>query len=135
MVADLCLGVEVVGVPTVREADGLALSSRNRYLSPEERKLALVLSTALGAGAAAGAQGAGAVLAAAREVLDARPEVALDYLALTGPDLHAPPLVGHARLLVAGRVGTTRLIDNTPVDLSLVEPAESPRTSRTTGAR
>jgi pantoate--beta-alanine ligase len=135
MVADLCLGVEVVGVPTVREADGLALSSRNRYLSPEERKLALALSTALDAGAAAGAQGAGAVLAAAREVLDARPEVALDYLALTGPDLHAPPLVGHARLLVAGRVGTTRLIDNTPVDLSLVEPAESPRTSRTTGAR
>jgi pantoate--beta-alanine ligase len=117
MAADLCLGVQVHGATTVREADGLALSSRNRYLSGDDRQTALALSAALRAGAQQEAHGAEAVLAAARAVLEARPEVAVDYLALTAPDLHAPPPSGPARLLVAARVGTTRLIDNTPIVL------------------
>ncbi|GAB3264281.1 pantoate--beta-alanine ligase [Alteromonas gracilis] len=112
MVADLCLGIDVVGAPTIREDDGLALSSRNRYLDPEQRTQALALSRALRAGAEAGVRGSEAVLAAARAELDA-PGVDLDYLALTDPDLGPAPSTGEARLLVAARVGSTRLIDNT----------------------
>ena len=66
MARELALGVEVVGVPTVREDDGMALSSRNRYLDPEQRAAAATISAALRAGAAAGPRGADAVLAAAR---------------------------------------------------------------------
>src|SRR5436309_9759829 len=73
MARELALGVEVVGVPTVREDDGMALSSRNRYLSANQRATALALSAALRAGAGAGPQGAGAVLAAARDVLAGAP--------------------------------------------------------------
>ncbi len=128
MVRDTDLPVEIVGVPTVREPDGLALSSRNRYLSAEERKAALALSRALRAGAAAAPGGAEAVLAAARAQL---PDP--DYIALTSPDLGPAPVHGPARLLVAARVGGrsgspgeasgagmssgTRLIDNGPVEL------------------
>ncbi|MGY2079179.1 pantoate--beta-alanine ligase [Modestobacter sp. SYSU DS0657] len=117
MARELALGVEVVGVPTVREADGLALSSRNRYLDVEQRQAAAALSAALRAGATAGAQGAAAVLAAARAVLDAAPDLLQDYLELTDPDLGPSPVAGPARLLVAARAGTTRLIDNTAVEL------------------
>jgi pantoate--beta-alanine ligase len=117
MARELALGVEVVGVPTVREDDGMALSSRNRYLSPEQRATAAALSAALRAGAAAGPRGADAVLAAARQVLAGAPELSLDYLELTGPELGPPPAAGPARLLVAARAGATRLIDNTPVAL------------------
>ncbi len=112
MVTDLDLDVRVLGVPTVREPDGLALSSRNTYLSPEQRELAVVLSAALVAGAHAGARGPEAVLDAARSTLAARPEVVVDYLELRGTDLGPPPADGEARLLVAARVGSTRLIDN-----------------------
>ncbi|MFL6130121.1 MAG: pantoate--beta-alanine ligase [Mycobacteriales bacterium] len=115
-VTDLELGVEVVGVPTVREPDGLALSSRNRYLSAAERARALSLSRALRAGAAAAPAGAGAVLAAATAEL-ADPGLGVDYLALRGTDLGAAPDTGPARLLVAARVGGTRLIDNAPIVL------------------
>jgi pantoate--beta-alanine ligase len=121
MVADLCLGVEVVGARTVRESSGLALSSRNAYLDDDQRREAAVLFDALRAGAAAGARGADAVLAAAHAVLDDSPGVELDYLRLTSPDLGAPPTYGAARLLVAARVGATRLIDN--VDVRLGEGA------------
>ncbi len=89
MVADLDVGVEVLGVPTVREADGLAMSSRNAYLAPDERAAALALSRALAAGRAAAEAGAGpeAVHRAAADVLAAEPRVVPDYLALTDPEL------------------------------------------------
>jgi pantoate--beta-alanine ligase len=112
MVRDLELGVDVVGVPTVREPDGLALSSRNRYLSEAEHETALALSRALRAGAAR--RTPAAVLAAARAELTGLDG---DSLALRGADLSEDPVSGEARLLVAARVGTTRLIDNVPVPL------------------
>nr|WP_042198250.1 pantoate--beta-alanine ligase [Kibdelosporangium sp. MJ126-NF4]CEL23292.1 Pantoate--beta-alanine ligase [Kibdelosporangium sp. MJ126-NF4]CTQ94454.1 Pantoate--beta-alanine ligase (EC 6.3.2.1) [Kibdelosporangium sp. MJ126-NF4] len=127
MVADLNMDVHVIGVPTVREPDGLALSSRNVYLDPAERESAVALSAALSAGAFAGRLGPDEVVKAAREVLAAHPEVAVDYLELRGPDLGPVPAQQgpeqvEARLLVAARVGTTRLIDNT--GLRLGEPPE-----------
>jgi pantoate--beta-alanine ligase len=124
MTADLDLGVEIAAVPIVRDPDGLAVSSRNVYLSAAERSAALGLSRALAAGAAAAAAGPAAVLAAARAVLDRAaagdPPLALDYLALVDPVTftaagdgdHGPAL-----LLVAAWAGTTRLIDNAQVAL------------------
>jgi pantoate--beta-alanine ligase len=104
-------------VPTVREPDGLALSSRNAYLTPEQRPLAATLQRALSTGAGVSARGPQAVLAAAQAVLDAEPAISVDYLALRDPDLGPDPRAGRARLLVAARVGTTRLIDNVAVVL------------------
>jgi pantoate--beta-alanine ligase len=117
MAADLCMGVDVVGAETVREGSGLALSSRNAYLDARDRAAAVALSRALAAGTAVGEQGADAVLAAARTVLEAEPALDVDYLALTAPDLGAPPVSGEGRLLVAAVVGSTRLIDNWAVRL------------------
>lgn len=117
MVRDLNMDVKVVGVPTVREADGLAKSSRNRYLDAAQRETAVTLSQALAAGVHAGGLGADAVVASAREVLDAAPEVTVDYLELRARDLGPVTEPGPARLLVAARVGTTRLIDNTKVTI------------------
>ena len=117
MARELALGVEVVGVPTVRESDGLALSSRNRYLDPAQRAAAVVLSRALEGGADAGPRGAEAVLAAASAVLAGEPSLSLDYLSLTDPELGPAPADGAARLLVAARAGSTRLIDNVRVTL------------------
>jgi|SRR4051812_7752561 len=119
MVDDLNVPVEIVGVPTVREPDGLALSSRNRFLSTADRRDALVLSRALRAGAKAGAAGLGAagVLAAARAELAEVPTVHPDYLELTDPWLGPAPTYGSARLLIAAPVGQTRLIDNIAVEL------------------
>ncbi|WP_246508491.1 pantoate--beta-alanine ligase [Actinocrinis puniceicyclus] len=120
MVIDFDLPVEIVGVRTVREPDGLALSSRNRYLSPAGRQTALALSRALAEGATRPT--APAIRAAARAVLDeaasAEPPLVLDYLALVDPDdFHEVPhdYTGNAILALAARVGTTRLIDNTPI--------------------
>ncbi|ANZ42688.1 pantoate--beta-alanine ligase [Lentzea guizhouensis] len=112
MARDLNFPLDVVGVPTVREHDGLALSSRNAYLTPEQRQHAVTLSAALTAGAHVSSQGADAVLKAAHEVLAQVPEVELDYLELRGVDLGPAPENGDARLLIAARVGSTRLIDN-----------------------
>lgn len=127
MVRDLDAPVEIVGVPTVREPDGLARSSRNRYLSDDERAAALALSGALRAGAAAAERGLGAdaVLAAAYAAFSGGTdgagsngtEAKLDYLVLTDPELGPAPTAGPARLLVAAWVGATRLIDNAPVTL------------------
>jgi pantoate--beta-alanine ligase len=118
MARELMLGVEVVGVPTAREDDGLALSSRNHYLSPEQRATAATISAALRAGVAAGPDGASAVLAAARAVLADEPALIQDYLELTDTDLGPAPAAGPARLLVAVRAGGTRLLDNTAVTLA-----------------
>lgn len=115
MVDDLDLDIEIVGVPTVRESDGLALSSRNRYLDPDQRELATTLSAALLAGAHAAAGGRDAILAAARSVLDSHPGIEVDYLALTGRQLEEPPERGDGRLLIAARIGAARLIDNVGV--------------------
>ncbi|HEY7432744.1 MAG TPA: pantoate--beta-alanine ligase [Streptosporangiaceae bacterium] len=125
MAADLDLGIEIASVPIVRDPDGLASSSRNAYLSPPERASALALSGALRAGVAARQGGPDAVLAAAQRVLDeaarAGPPVVPDYLALAEPGTFTPVKPGYeggALLLVAARVGTTRLIDNMPLTLS-----------------
>jgi pantoate--beta-alanine ligase len=115
MATDLDLGAEIVGVPTVREPDGLALSSRNVYLSAEDRQHALALSRALSAGRASAAGGALAVITTATSQLAAEPEISVDYLELRGADLGEIPEHGPARLLVAARVGSARLIDNVEV--------------------
>jgi pantoate--beta-alanine ligase len=118
MVADLNVGVDIVGVPIVREDDGLAMSSRNRYLSPADREQAGALSAALLAGMYAAPGGAAAALDAARVVLDEVPAIEVDYLELRGRALEPAPAKGPGRLLVAARLGTTRLLDNIAVDIA-----------------
>lgn len=118
MVRELDFPVEVVSVPTVREDDGLALSSRNTYLTESDREVALCLSRALTAGADAAAYGPSAIRRAAREVLVEEPLALVDYLVLVHPStLQDVPewYRGEALLAIAARVGTTRLIDNTPI--------------------
>ncbi len=123
MADDLNLDSRIVGVPTVRESDGLAMSSRNRYLNSEEREQASALSSALLAGMYAAGGGPAAVLDAARAVLDEVPAIVTDYLELRGPWLEPTPSVGPARLLVAGRLGSTRLLDNIGIELPGGQPA------------
>jgi pantoate--beta-alanine ligase len=122
MAADLDLGVQIAAAPLHRDPDGLATSSRNAYLSAKERTSALALSAALTAARTAGPEGAARVLAAARAVLAlaaaAVPPVQLDYLVLAEPECLTEvgeEYVGQALLLVAAKVGTTRLIDNTQI--------------------
>jgi len=117
MTRDVDLDVDIVGLPTVREPGGLALSSRNRYLSPGQRVPALALSRALAAAAAVGGQGAAAARAAAENIFTATPGAVLDYVAVTDPLLGPPPEHGPARMLIAARVGATRLIDNAALTL------------------
>ena len=119
MVVDLDLGVEIVAVPTARDPDGLAVSSRNRYLSPAERKTALSLSRALDAARDEAAEGVAKAVSAARTVLAdaaaADPPLRVDYLGLADPASFAPVSEDHAGaavLVAAARVGSTRLIDN-----------------------
>lgn len=119
MVTDLNLGVQVHGVPIVREADGLAKSSRNIYLAEAERELALTLSAALTAGAHVAEDGAEAVLSTAQAILASVPEIEVDYLELRGADLGDAPETGDARLLVAAKIGETRLIDNVGVPVGI----------------
>jgi pantoate--beta-alanine ligase len=114
MSADFNLGVEVVPVPTFRDRDGLAASSRNQYLSAADRRVALALPAALRAGAARAADGPETVLATARAYL-ASQAMTFDYLVLLDAQTFQPVaagFAGQAVLLVAARVGTTRLIDN-----------------------
>jgi pantoate--beta-alanine ligase len=117
MVRDLDFPLAVVGVPTVREPDGLALSSRNAYLSRDDRARATTLYRALTAGTGVSARGPAAVLDAAAAVLAEEPALQVEYLELRDAELRPDPTTGPARLLVAARLGTTRLIDNVPVRL------------------
>jgi len=116
MVRALDFPVEVVGVPTVREADGLAMSSRNRYLTASMRSRAASVPRALDAGCEAAPDGVDAVIAAVRGVLDSD-GVDIDYVEVTDVDLGAPPAAGPGRLLIAVDLGGTRLIDNAHIDL------------------
>lgn len=115
MVADLNCATRVEVVPTVRADDGLALSSRNRYLNPEERRAAVALSRALEAASSAADRGIDAVLAAAQSVFMDERLVKLEYLKVVNPRTFLPVDDGYrgpARVLIAARVGSTRLIDN-----------------------
>lgn len=121
MVVDLDLNVTVVGVPTVRESDGLALSSRNVYLSAGERESALAISRSLRAGEAAMQDGVDAILSAAHDVIDAEPGLVVDYYDLVDPADFTPVETGYtgsALLITAARCGTTRLIDNVELNLT-----------------
>ena len=118
MVSDLCMGVDVVGAETVREHDGLALSSRNGYLDEDHRWRAAALSRTLFAARDAAKYGAKAAIDAARHELRHARGVDLDYLELRDPDLGEAPESGPARLLIAARVGPTRLIDNVALTLN-----------------
>lgn len=117
-VTDLHLGVRVLGVPTVRMPDGLAVSLRNAQVPEADRERAIVLSAALTAGAHMAEHGARAVLDTARSVLEAG-AVTPEYLELRGIDLGDPPEKGDARLLVAAEFGGVRLTDNVGLPLGI----------------
>jgi pantoate--beta-alanine ligase len=117
MVRDQNIPVEIVGCPIVREPDGLAMSSRNAYLDPEQRQAALVLSWALKEIQRvfeAGERSAHKLIAAGREVFAQEPSVRMDYLEVVDPDTLEPVVTisGPALVAVAAYLGTTRLIDN-----------------------
>jgi pantoate--beta-alanine ligase len=119
MVRDLDVPVVVDVVETVREPDGLALSSRNRYLDPRQRRAALALSRSLAAAAASEADRTSALIAA-REVLNDESGIDVDYVELVDPATFLPvpdDYRGPATAIVAARVGTTRLIDNRTLTL------------------
>ncbi len=120
MVRELDVPVSIVVVPTVREPDGLALSSRNRYLGPTERAAALTLSEALRAADASAGDGLGEVLAEGAAAFGDHDDVTLDYLVVVDPETFLPvgdDATGAAVVLVAARVGATRLIDNATITL------------------
>ncbi|ODQ93179.1 pantoate--beta-alanine ligase [Mycolicibacterium holsaticum] len=119
MVADFNLDVGIVGVSIVRETDGLAMSSRNRYLSEEEREQAGALSAALLAGMYAAGEGTAAALDAAHAVLDEVGAIEIDYLQVRDPMLGPAPTTGAGRMLVAARLGSTRLLDNIAIDIGV----------------
>lgn len=121
MVADLNLPIKIAVVDIVREDDGLALSSRNRFLDEKERRAARVLSQALEAAASSADRGVDAVIAAAQSVLMGEPLVTLDYLAIVHPATFLPVDDGYrgkAIALIAAKVGSTRLIDNEQILLT-----------------
>lgn len=133
MVTDLDLGVEILSVPLVRDRDGLALSSRNKLLSEEERQAALILPSALSTTAQALEEGASPAqaLTIARSLIASTDRVVLDYVALVDPDTFddVRDVEGERRavLAAAARVGTTRLIDNVEVTLRAATSAPTPR--------
>jgi pantoate--beta-alanine ligase len=123
MVADLNFPVEIVAVPTVRNADGLALSSRNRFLSPEQRDAALVLSRALRLLEERAIARKPLEVESAQALIESQPLVELDYLEVVDPRTLEPlaencretPFRGEALAIVAAKVGPVRLIDNLPL--------------------
>jgi pantoate--beta-alanine ligase len=123
MVADFDVDVRVVGVPIARAIDGLALSSRNRYLDLSQRELANVLSAALLAGAHAAPVSADAALDAVHAVLSTVSGVDVEYVAVRDAALGPVPASGPGRLLVAARFGATRLIDNVAINIGAIGTA------------
>jgi pantoate--beta-alanine ligase len=119
MVAERAIPVELVEVEIVREPGGLALSSRNRYLSSHGHQTALALSRALRAGADRAGLGAVGAANEVRKVLSAAPDVEVDYVHVVDDDTWLEPdeRTTSARILVAARVGSTRLIDNVSISL------------------
>jgi pantoate--beta-alanine ligase len=120
MLADLNVPVAVEVVPIVREDGGLALSSRNRYLSAEQKQSAMALSASLAAAAASAPAGRDTALAAAQGVVSSEQSVKLDYFAIVAPDTFLPVAAdfrGPALAILAAYVGTTRLIDNRLITL------------------
>jgi pantoate--beta-alanine ligase len=120
MIVDLNFATAIEVVETVREDDGLALSSRNRFLDERERRAALVLSHMLEAAESAADRGIDTVIAAAQSVAMGEPLVQVDYLAVVDPATFLPvddDFHGRATVLVAAQVGSTRLIDNETVYL------------------
>ena len=121
LVRDLRMPVEIVPMPVIRDVDGLALSSRNAYLAPGERRGATVLSRALVAAqdaAQSGERDGFRLATSARAILDLEPSFATEYVALVDPTTLQPvDALGErpARLLIAGRLGKVRLIDNGPI--------------------
>ncbi len=118
MVRDLDLPVRIEDLETVREPDGLALSSRNRYLHDRERRAARVIPAALEAAQSAGSRGIDAVIAAAQSVVMGEPAVALDHFQVVDPTTFESVddgFTGVALAVIAARVGSTRLIDNETV--------------------
>ena len=124
MVRDLNIDVQVVGVPIVRETDGLAMSSRNRYLNAAQRELAGILSAALLAGSHAASGGADEALRAAGSVLSEVPAIDVDYLEVRDSALGPAPVSGAGRLLVAARLGKTRLLDNVAIEIGTTVGAD-----------
>jgi len=117
MARDLNFPLELIACPIVRDGDGLALSSRNRYLTAEERAQALILPRTLDDLAqriAAGERDAATLIAAGHAVLQQQPAAVLDYLVLVDPDslLPVPLAVPGSLVAIAAKIGTTRLIDN-----------------------
>jgi len=117
MADDFDLDARIVGVPIVREPDGLAMSSRNAYLDEVQREQAGALSAALLAGMYAASRGVAAAIDAARAVLDEVPAIDVDYIEVRDTWLGPPPAEGAARMLLAGRLGRTRLLDNIAIDI------------------
>jgi pantoate--beta-alanine ligase len=114
MVRDLNFNIDIIAVPTVREKDGLAYSSRNQYLNPDERKQATVLYKALEAAANAGKRSANDIMALARQVISEAPLARIDYVELIDAESLQPiEMTGpNSVLLLAVFLGKTRLIDN-----------------------
>jgi pantoate--beta-alanine ligase len=138
LVRDLDVGVEIVPMPTIREADGLAMSSRNAYLSADERRAALVLSRGLFEAVRlwrGGVENANALRGAVADMVAAEPLATLDYVSLAdGATLvELEQLVPNALLSLAARIGTTRLIDNV-VLCPVVDSSERFRTAATASA-
>jgi pantoate--beta-alanine ligase len=138
MAADLGLGIEIIGVATVRDEDGLALSSRNSYLSADERKRAVALPRELAAARDAILSGepVDAVLATAKETIRSAGFSSIDYVALVQANTLAPldTARGAMRLIAAATIGGTRLIDNIAVEMS-IPPTHDRRVNHFFGLR
>jgi pantoate--beta-alanine ligase len=123
MVKDLDMDIEIIGVPTFREPDGLAMSSRNKYLNPEERKSALSLKKAIDMAKRLAEQGerdSSKIMTSIRELIISFPFTSIDYINLCDPDTleDINALKKKSLLALAVKVGSTRLIDNCVIDIS-----------------